>query len=208
MSKSKPVSTVSRAAVIALTDQVRVHLATVAQTFWDIGILLARVRDEGLYDKLGYASFADYTSSEFRLQLRQVEKMVAIGRAYARADAVDLGVERSAALIGYAKLLRPQVDPGELARADATVGGRPVSACNVDDIRAATAALREERRLARGRAPDARRVASENKALVKAVHAFTKDAAIGRARVSIQRGEVVLRFPRAAFKARMKPYMT
>lgn len=193
----------TRSEVIALTDAIRQDLDALAQTFWDIGAKLARIKQGSLHEVLGYASFEDYAIGEFRVKLRQVEKMMAIARAYGRSDAVELGVERSAALLGYARTLRPRVDPGELVRSDALVGEQPVSACTVVDILAATEALKAKVRAKIAARPGSRAEAREAKALARAVRDYATSAKLGRAKVVVQGDEVVIRIARSALKARL-----
>ena len=198
---AKPRAT--RTDVIALTDAIRHDLDALARTFWDIGAKLARIKQGGLYEVLGYATFEEYAVGEFRVKLRQVEKMMTIARAYGRTDAVELGVERSAALLGYARTLRPAVDPGELVRADALVGDRPLSACTVADILEATETLKAKLRAKIAARPGSRADAREAKALARAVRDFARSAQLGRAKVVVQGDEVVIRFPRSTLKTRL-----
>ena len=198
---TKPRAT--RSEVIALTDAIRRDLDTLAQTFWDIGAKLARIKQGALHEVLGYATFPEYATGEFRVKLRQVTKMMSIARAYGRSDAVELGVERSAALIGYCRALRPAVDPGELVRSDAVVGEQPLSACTVADILAATDALKARVRAKIAARPGARAETRDAKALARAVRDFARASDLGRAKVVVQGEEVVIRFSRAALKARL-----
>jgi hypothetical protein len=193
----------TRSEVIALTDAIRSDLDTLARTFWDIGAKLARIKQGALYEVLGYASFQEYATGEFRVKLRQVEKMMTIARAYGRTDAIELGVERSAALIAYCRVLRPAVDPGALVRSDALVGEQPLSACTVADILAATEALKAKARATIAARPSARAEARDAKALAQAFHGFARASKLGRAKVVVQGDEVVIRFSRAALKARL-----
>jgi hypothetical protein len=195
----------TRGEVIALTDAIRDDLDALAQTFWDIGAKLARIKQGALYEVLGYATFHEYAVGEFRVKLRQVEKMMTIARAYGRTDAVELGIERSAALLGYARALRPAIDPGELVRGDARVGDRPLSACTVADILVATEALKANVRAKIAARPGARADARDAKALARAVREYAQAIDLGRAKVTVRGDEVVLRFSRAALKNRLLP---
>ncbi len=195
----------TRGEVIALTDAIRSDLDALAQTFWDIGAKLARIKQGAFYEVLGYATFQEYAVGEFRVKLRQVEKMMTIARAYGRTDAVELGIERSAALLAYSRALRPTIDPGELVRSDAVVGERPLSACTVGDILVATEALKASVRATIAARPGSRADARDAKALARAFREYAHSIDLGRAKVTVRGDEVVVRFSRTALKSRLLP---
>ncbi len=202
---SQASSAPSRAEVIRLTDDIRRDFQQVAQTFWDIGVKLARVKRERFYAVLGYASFAEYAGAEFGVRLRQVQKMLAVAAVYARTDAVRVGIERGAELISYCNRLPTRPDPGELWREDALIGDKPLSACTVDDIARAKDELVRARALKRAKTPTARRDAARAKAVATAVHAFVRTSDLGRPRVTVREDEVIVRFSRAALARRLLP---
>lgn len=193
----------ARSETIAVTDRIRQNLDHAARTFWDIGNDLSRVKRERLFVHLEYDTFRAYVAGELHLKLRQVQKMLAVAQTYVKDDAVAVGgIERGTALIRYCRLLPGRPDPGELLRADAAIGDVPLSACTADDLVAAAAARKAERAKARGRSQAARREAGRTRALAKAVHAFAREAELGRAKVEVGEDMVVLRFARSAMDRR------
>lgn len=195
----------AHAEALAVTARIRDNLEQAARSFWDIGNDLARVRQQKLYEHLGYETFDDYVAGELKVRLRQVQKMLTVARMYARDDAASLGgIERSSALIAYCRQLPGRPDPGALVRADAEVDGRPLSACDTDAIVAATRRLKHERALRRARRPSEREKARDAKEALALVSAFVKASKLGRAKVTLHRNEIVLRFNRAAFLRRIE----
>lgn len=184
-----------RARAEALTSEILVDLATLSETFWQVGEKLHALVNERLFTKLGYETFPDYVEARLGVAVGQAYKMVRVIRNYVRADAERLGVERSDSLIRYAKHVG--VDPGELIRQDAVVGTRPVSQASVREIEAAANAAYKAKVEARSRAPAVRRVHRENRAIADELKRLLLDAGIRGAKLSVAKGELVIRLDRA-----------
>lgn len=197
--------TASRADVIAITRRIRANLDQAARTFWDIGNDLAHIRRGRLYEVLSYASFNAYVTGELRVKVRQVQKMLAIAHTYVRDDAARVGgIERGTALIAYCRQLPGRPDPGELVRADAAVAGKPLSECDTGDIVAATQELKTARSLKRAQSPAARQEARARENVQKTVRAYLRRANLGRAQVTVEGDEIILRFARGALMERLR----
>lgn len=185
-----------------LTAALVEDLRQAAETFWTIGERLHEIQDGRLFEALGYATFGDYVAARLDVGLSQAKKMVRIVRNYVMQDATAIGLERAAALIPYAKLVR--TDPGILVREKRSLGETTVLEASRRDIDAATAALRAELRKKKGRAPAHRLVAQENKLIVQGLRALLTSEGTRATRITLnaRTGEFVIRVPRLDLRKR------
>ena len=181
-----------------LTDSIIADLATLTETFWRVGEKLHAVIDERLFLALGYQDFGKYVDARLGVAIAQAYKMVRVVRNYARGDAEKLGLERATSLVRYAKHVG--VDPGELVRADAVVGDKPVLQASVRDIDAAARAAYAAKREGRSRAPAARAVKREDRRMSEALAALLMTANIRGARITVAKGDLVIRLDRAKLR--------
>ncbi len=107
-----------------------------------IGERLHEIQNKRLFEALGYATFPAYAAARRDVALSQAKKMFRIVRNYAMVDAIAIGLERAAALIPYAKLLR--TDPGRLVGEKRVLGDTTVLETSTLENIAATTALRAE----------------------------------------------------------------
>lgn len=188
----------ARSEAIALTDAIKTGLRTVAQTFWDIGDNLRRVRERSLYRALAYESFDAYVRSELGVQVRQALKMLRVVRSYTRSDASEIGLERSAALIRLCHARGGGTEPGEVIRANAEIApGIPVRSATVDQIDAAARAAKHAHAIRLGRAPAARQTAREERAEVSRLRKTLAAAGFPRAKITLRGTDAHVVLPRA-----------
>ena len=199
--KATPLARSTRSEAIALTDAIKDDLRAMAQTFWDIGDKLRRVRERALFRALAYESFEAYVEAELGVQIRQALKMLRVVRTYARGDAAAIGLERSAALIRLCNARGGKLDPGELVRANAEiVPGVAVLAATVDQIDEAARVAKKARALKRGRAEGARRQAREDKAALARLRELLKGAGLARLQITLKGDEAHIVVPRSRLK--------
>lgn len=190
-----------RARAETLTDSIIVDLATLAQTFWQIGEKLHEIIDDRLFVSLGFDDFGDYVEARLGVAIAQAYKMVRVVRNYARGDAEKLGLERATSLVRYAKHVG--VDPGELVREDAVVGDKPVSLASVRDIDLAARAVYLAKKAARSRAPAARAVKREDRRMTEELAALLASQNIRGARITVAKGDLVIRLDRAKLRKQL-----
>lgn len=72
---------------------------SINKSFFDIGLHLAQIRDERLYDVKGYGSFESFVEREIDLNKGLCLKMVRVTEALVREQAVAAGMERAVAAV-------------------------------------------------------------------------------------------------------------
>ena len=186
-----------RARAERLTAELVRDLRRSAETFWSIGERLHEIQSKRLFAALGYENFPSYVAARLDVALSQAKKMIRIVRNYVMDDATAVGLERAAALIPYAKLVRE--DPGILVREKRPLGETTVIDASKVEILAATTALRSELRRRKGRAPASRLVAQENKLIVDRLRALLVSEGARPTKISLNAhtDEFVVRVPRA-----------
>jgi hypothetical protein len=193
-----------RHACVTLLREIREQLAGIAESFWEIGDRLRRIRDGRLFAALGYDHFEPFLQGEVPAIANQAEKMIAVCRTFVKQDTVGIGLEKARALITYCRVKRDGVDAGELVRANATIGETTVQAASVRDVRRAIAAVRAERAAKRGRSPQERRAVREQRAMVATLRSVLTGAGLGRATIEHRGGDVVVRFRAQALGKRLR----
>lgn len=186
-----------RTDAIRITDAIRQDLGAATRVFWGIGNNLRRLADEKLYLALSYATLREYIAAELDIAASQAFKMMRVVRAFTQSDADKVGLERAALLITYAKAVG-HGDPGELVRADATIGSTPASQASRGELSEAIRELRGAKRAKRARSQSARNAARQAKTIAQRVHALARDEHLGRAKVEVRDTEVVIRLSRAS----------
>ena len=117
----------------------------IAKNFWELGRLLATMRDEGIHGALGFPSLEGLVAARLGLKRSQAWKLMTVAERLPRAEAVALGVEKAYALIAYTEATPEEDRPADVAKSDAKVGGRVLSKATVKDVQAATHAARPKR---------------------------------------------------------------
>jgi len=188
-----------------LTAAIVADLGTVTQSFWRIGRGLHELLDQRLYQHLGYATFRAYCEARLSCEIGQAYKTVRVVRSFFQEDAEKIGLERAAALITYAKLLK--TDPGNLVRENILVGDKPLVTASKRDILAAAARERDRLARLRARAPAPRQINRENKRIAALLRGAIKQAGLprpARVEVDLHSDEVVIRLPRKALVERLR----
>ena len=152
----------------ALEGLIRRRLATVVESFYDIGEALTEILRRKLYAVGGHASLEAYLTATKLIGIAQVMKLIAIVREVPREVALAAGPERSYALI-----------------ASGTVAGQPAAKA---PVRAITAAKAE--RAKRPKTAAAKERDKADAALVKGVRALLRASGLGAGVVSVGGDEV------------------
>jgi hypothetical protein len=189
-----------------LTAAIVRELGGVKQAFWRIGEHLHEIAEKRLFLRLGFASFRAYVQARLECEVAQAHKMVRVVRAYFREDAEQMGLERAAALITYAKVAK--TDPGLLVRENVQMGDTAVAEASKRDILAAAAALRRDQAKRTARAPAARSAKRVTEAIDHGLRRSLADGGLARPvsiRFDRRRREFVVRFALAPLAARFAP---
>ncbi len=179
-----------------LTANIKADLDGLKQAFWRIGRALHEVMEKRLFISLGYTSFRDYVAERLDFEREQAYKTIRVARSYFEEDAVQLGLERAAALLPYAKLVK--VDPGLLVRENAMVGDKPVVSATKREIATAAAEVRAAIKKRQSRAPAAREQKQAETAVHQGLRDLLKAAALPhpvRIHFDAKTGEVIIRMP-------------
>lgn len=196
---------VTRHDLLATIHTIRGKLAQVAQCYWDVGDALRRIHDRKLYGLLGYVTFDAFLIGELPAIASQAEKMITVCRTYVRQDTAGLGLEKARILVTYANARKDGVDPGELVRSDAPVGGKPISAASVRDIRQAIRELREAAVVAQKPTAAQRATNARRKAVVKALGRSLREAGLGKGEIIVKGDRVTIAFGLDAVARKLLP---
>jgi hypothetical protein len=142
---ARPVGSARAEALLALITRRRQRIV---EDFYDIGEALSELLHHKLFVKLGYATFDEMLEAREVLSRAQAYKLMAVVSAYSRDRALELGLEKSFAVITYAAATPSHMVPELVARTG--IDGRDVAKLSTRDIEAATKALRA--RTGKGRA--------------------------------------------------------
>ena len=124
-----------RKKLAALQRLIRRRLATVTESFYDVGVALREILEQKLYAAAGHASLGAYLGATKLLSLTLAEKLIAIVRQVPREDALAAGQERAFAMIALAAAT-PEADTAAELIAHGTVDGEPAKTASVRAIRA------------------------------------------------------------------------
>ncbi|MBK6531586.1 MAG: hypothetical protein IPF99_18850 [Deltaproteobacteria bacterium] len=144
----------NRKKLASLEGLIRRRLATVVESFYDVGVALREILEKKLYAVKGHASLADYLTATKLVSLTQAEKLIAIVRRVPREEAMAAGQERAYALIALADAT-PEPDTAGGRGARGAAGGRQGPAQVAEAGRAAARGGARDR-ARRARHPDAR----------------------------------------------------
>jgi len=169
----------------ALEALIRRRLATVVESFYDIGEALTEVLKKKLYAVGGHTSLEAYLAATKLMGVAQAMKLIAIVREVPREVALAAGPERSYALIGLAKAT-PEPDSAAELIASGTVAGQPAAKA---PVRAITAAAKAER-AKRPKTAAAKERDRADAAVVKGVRALLRAGGLGAGAVSVKGDEV------------------
>lgn len=153
-----------RKQLAALERLIRRRLATVVESFYEVGVALREILEKKLYAVEGHASLADYLAATKLVSLTQAEKLIAIVRRVPREEAMAAGQERAYALIALADAT-PEPDTAAELIAHGTVAGAPAREAPVRAIRAAAKAQAQQRPKTKAQAEKAKADAAVDRGL-------------------------------------------
>ena len=182
----------NRGRLRALEGLIRRRLATVVESFYDIGEALAEILHKKLYAVDGHASLDAYLTAKKLVSRAQAMKLIAIVREVPRESALAAGPERSYALIGLAKATEEPDSASQLI-ASGTVSGQPAAKASVRAIVAAAKAERAKR----PKTAAAKEREKADAVLVKGIRARLKAGGFRVATVSVTGDEVRVALTRA-----------
>jgi len=169
----------------ALEALIRRRLATVVESFYDVGEALAEILKRKLYAVDEHTSLEAYLTATKLISIAQAMKLIAIVREIPREVALAAGSERAYALIAFAKAT-PEPDTAAGLIASGTVGGQPAAKAPVRAIAAAAKAERAKQ----PKTGAAKARAADDAALMKGVKALLRAGGLGAAEVRVVRGVV------------------
>ena len=176
----------------SLSALIRRRLATVVESFYDIGVALTEILKKKLYAAGGHASLEAYLAATKLVGVAQAMKLIAIVREIPREVALAAGPERSYALIGLAKATAEPDSAAELIERG-TVAGQPAAKAPVRAIAAAAKAERAKR----PKTAATKEREKADAAVVKGLRALLRGVGLGAGVVGVEGGEVRVAWTRA-----------
>jgi hypothetical protein len=166
---------------IALVERKR---EVIADSFYDIGEALVRLKRPGVAESIGRKSFRELCEKDLSMSLSAAEELIAIVTNVPRGDALRMGQERARALVHLAKAT-PELDtPRSLEKAK-----RKLPSGNTLDVSTAStrdlhAAAKEIRGAARTGRPKGRTTTEEERARAARLQTALHGAGVPRAKVT------------------------
>lgn len=182
-----------RARLAALEKLIRRRIASIVDSFYDIGLALDEVQKKKLYAGGGFASLDAFLEAKKLMSPAQAAKLIAIVRNVPREQALSVGQEAAYAFVALARAT-PEPDSAAELIAHGTVDGGPAAKAPVRAIKAEAKALRD----AAPKSPAQRARAKADAAIAKGVKALLKGAGVTPTGVSVVRDEVRVVLSRAA----------
>jgi hypothetical protein len=181
-----------RKKLASLERLIRRRLATVVESFYDIGVALTEILKKKLYAAGGHGSLEAYLAATKLIGVAQAMKLIAIVREIPREVALAAGPERSYALIGLAKATAEPDSAAELIERG-TVAGQPAAKASVRAIAAAAKAERAKR----PKTAATKEREKADAAVVKGLRALLRGVGLGAGVVAVEGGEVRVVWTRA-----------
>jgi len=176
----------------SLSALIRRRLATVVESFYDIGVALTEIAKAKLYAAGGHASLEAYLDAEKLLSVSQARKLIDIVKNIPREQALAVGQERAYALIALSRAT-PEPDRAVDLIAQGEVDGQPAAKA---PVRAITAAARAQREKA-PKSPAAKARRKTEVALERGLRALLRAAGLSVTAVRISKDAVRVELPRA-----------
>ncbi|MDO9018770.1 MAG: hypothetical protein Q8S73_40755 [Deltaproteobacteria bacterium] len=176
----------------SLSALIRRRLATVVESFYDIGVALTEIAKTKLYAADGHASLEAYLDAEKLLSVSQARKLIDIVKNIPRDQALAVGQERAYALIALSRAT-PEPDSAVDLIAQGEVDGQPAAKA---PVRAITAAARAQREKA-PKTPAAKARRKTEVALERGLRALLRAAGLSVTAVRISKDAVRVELPRA-----------
>jgi len=181
-----------RKKLTSLSALIRRRLATVVESFYDIGVALTEIAKTKLYGADGHASLEAYLDAEKLLSPSQARKLIDIVKNIPREQALAVGQERAYALIALSRAT-PEPDSAVELIAQGEVDGQPAAKAPVRAIKDAAKAQREKA----PKTPAAKAKAKADAAIEKGVRAMLRAAGLPVTAVGIGKDSVRVELPRA-----------
>jgi|GEM_PF-471549 len=177
----------------ALEALIRRRLATVVDSFYDVGESLAEVLREKLYAAGGHASLEVWVQATKLLSVTQAMKLLAIAKHVPREQALAAGFERAYALIALASAT-PEPDSAAALIEGGTVAGVPAAQA---PVRAIVAAAKAQRAQTGAQTPAAKAKAKADGAIERGVRALLRAGGVTAKEVRVGRDAVTVVLSRA-----------
>ena len=154
--------------------RIQTRIAWIEESFYDIGKSLQALRAPAVWGALDYASFEALLKTVPNLNEQMAYRLMRIVDHYEESTAIALTQTKALALLTYVDATPEADDAESLARADAEVGGLPISKQTVRGIlEAATEARPATKKRKRPGEDEAK---ARGKQLERSLEALTKEA--------------------------------
>jgi len=160
------ISAADRERAESLLAEIARRIQRIGEDFYDIGLALRELLKRRLHLPLGYSSFGAMLKARGLLSESQAHKLIKLVESVPRAQAMEYGQEKAAALITYAKAT-PEVDtPRLLMEGGKLPSGKAVAEASVREVKEASRIVRTRARAgaAKAKSPAEREAAREARA--------------------------------------------
>lgn len=181
-----------------LLSLIKRRMIAIVEGFYDIGEALCEIVDNSLYKVNGHPNLGAFLKAEGLFSIRQATKLIAVVRNVPREQALELGFERSYALVSYTDATPEADSPAQLLREDAKVDGKPVKQASVRDMTKAARGVRDKAKATTKKSAAAREKAKADTALEGALRKGLQAAGLGRAKIEVGASEVRFTIARSA----------
>lgn len=150
----------SRALESATREIVRLKQA-IGSSFYELGRVLARVRDERLYEAGGHATFEDYLDQAVEISRATAYKFIRVATVFSERFAVEWGADKLVAALRYIDATPEDEKPSDIPKLsipvvseDGKVTKKPIAKASVREIeRASQSVSRKQHDRGERRAP-------------------------------------------------------
>jgi hypothetical protein len=142
LARAEKASSASSRRAHELVELVRRRMARISEDFYDIGVAMRELATPRLYTSVGCKTFDDLLR-KYALGRSQAYEAMAVVKAFpSRAETIDLGFAKAAAILHYASATR-KPDLPQLIMQSGKLGGKSIAEMSVRDIAAETARVRK-----------------------------------------------------------------
>ena len=139
----KKISAAARERAESLLAEIKRRLQRISEDFYDIGLALRELLKKKLHVALGYTSFGAMLAAHDLLSETQARKLIKLVESMPRAQAMDYGPEKAAALLDYV-MVTPEVDtPKLLMESGKLPSGKAVADASVREVKEAGRLVRQ-----------------------------------------------------------------
>ena len=157
-----------------LLARIQTRIAWIEESFYDIGKSLQGLRAPAVWGALDYASFESLIEAVPNLNTQMAYRLMRIVDHYEESTALALTQTKALALLTYVEATPEADDAESLARADAEVGGIPISKQTVRGILEAASEARPS--VKKRKRPGEDEAKARGKQLERALEALTREA--------------------------------